>query len=86
MNVEDIIFNTEEKNNIKNFVGKCPFLKVAPLIPYANKFYFYCEIKDGPSNKLAIDKAYISKYCSNENTSLSFQSCKYWQEHTSKGI
>jgi len=76
----DIVLDQAEKLRVFNSSSRCPFLKQAPLIPFADKFYAYCDIRHGPSDKRAIDKSYIYFYCCNENAQLAFMGCKIWKE------
>lgn len=62
---------------------KCPHLKTAPLIPFRDKKYLYCEIKNGPYDKTMLDQDLIGTFCDVEEPQY-YENCSFWQKHYSE--
>lgn len=85
-NGEEITVTKAEKERIQLSSARCPFLNAAPLIPFAEKYYFYCDIQFGKNVKRGVVKSYIATYCCNEGVKLAFSSCDIWLESPSENI
>jgi len=76
----DIMLTKDECVTIKHSASKCPILNTTSIIPFADKFYGYCILKNGKNNKSALSKSYISSYCYNTKKGLAYKECIYWKE------
>lgn len=76
----NIVLDQDERKRLLESSASCPFLKWAPLIPYADKFYVYCDIRHSTRRKAGIDKSYVYHYCCNVLEELAFMNCEIWNE------
>jgi hypothetical protein len=76
----DLIVNSDEKEHIAHSSTKCPFLKCAPLVPFADRYYFYCHIMHGKQAKLPVTKIHASEYCCTPIENLAYFKCPIWQD------
>jgi hypothetical protein len=80
VNGENIVLTQRERTRILKSSPRCPNLKGVPLIPFADKFYFYCSIRQNRGNKTGIDKSYIGVYCCNDTQPLAYENCPIWKQ------
>lgn len=75
------MLDAKETKRFTSASVSCPFLKAAPIIPYANKFYLYCDIKHGASRKYPLKMSHVRQFCCNPNIELAFTRCPIWLEN-----
>jgi hypothetical protein len=76
----NIVINKTDKAIMLNSSQKCPFMKIGPIIPLANKYYGYCTISNGKGDKRAIGIEHIHEYCCSFEEEVAFMQCQIWQE------